>query len=330
MSGLGIHCAKQRGASSSPVSVRAMRGPLVEARVPETARRRRRRFRARAAAVLALITAVLVGAGVLDGGSRTAPSGANAHPPLPRARIGVRHTPRLSLRARLARSEARAVDRVLREMPYVSVAGHRRREIALTFDDGPGPYTLGIVRVLRRLHVPATFFQLGFSEHWFTDAERALLRDPAFVIGDHTEIHPRLDRLGKAAQRSQIDQQAAVLRAAGGPSPRMFRPPYGAFDATTLRLLRRRHMLMVLWTVDTQDYRRPGVRFIVRRALSGARPGAILLMHDAGGDRTQTIAALPLIIRKLRARHFRLVTVPRLLHDDPPPRDQPHPQYGAG
>jgi peptidoglycan/xylan/chitin deacetylase (PgdA/CDA1 family) len=212
----------------------------------------------------------------------------------------------------------------------VSVAGRRRREIALTFDDGPGPYTLRVVRVLRRMHVPATFFQLGFSEHWFTDAERALLRDPAFVIGDHTEIHPRLDRLDEAQQRAQIDEQAAVLRAAGGPSPRLFRPPYGVFDASTLALLGQRHMLMVLWTIDTQDYRRPGVLVIVHRALAGARPGAIVLMHDAGGDRTQTIAALPRIIRTLRARQYRLVTVPRLLHDDPPPREQPRPAAGAG
>jgi peptidoglycan/xylan/chitin deacetylase (PgdA/CDA1 family) len=237
---------------------------------------------------------------------------------------------RRALRARLAHLEARTVDRILREMPYVSVAAPRKREIALTFDDGPGPYTLRVVRVLRRMHAPATFFQLGFSEHWFSDAERALVRDPLFVLGDHTEIHPRLDRLVAGAQQAQIDQQAAVLRAAGAPYPRLFRPPYGAFNATTLSLLRQRHMLMVLWTVDSQDYQRPGARAIVQRALAGARPGAIVLMHDAGGDRTQTIAALPAIITRLRARHYRLVSVPRLLHDDPPRQRQPRPATGIG
>jgi peptidoglycan/xylan/chitin deacetylase (PgdA/CDA1 family) len=134
--------------------------------------------------------------GALDGGSTTRPSGARAHSPHATpgpARTATRHA-RPGLRARLARMEAITVDRVLREMPFVSVAGGRRREIALTFDDGPGLYTLRVVRVVRRMRVPATFFQVGFSEHWFTDAERALLRDPAFVIGDHTEIHPRLNR----------------------------------------------------------------------------------------------------------------------------------------
>jgi chitin deacetylase len=89
-------------------------------------------------------------------------------------------------------------------------------------------------------------------------------------------------------------------------------------------------MLMVLWTVDTDDYRQPGVSVIVHRALSGARPGAIILMHDAGGIRTQTERALPIIIRALRRRHFNLVTVPRLVLDDPPPRNQRIPKALAG
>ncbi len=79
---------------------------------------------------------------------------------------------------------------------------------------------------------------------------------------------------------------------------------------------------MVLWTVDTDDYLRPGVSAIVDTAVSGARPGAIILMHDAGGDRSQTVAALPKIIAALRRRGYRFVTVPRLLLDNPPPSNQ--------
>jgi len=94
------------------------------------------------------------------------------------------------------------------------------------------------------------------------------------------------------------------------------------WNAATLALLRRYRMLMVLWTVDTNDYRRPGVQAIVKAALSGARPGAIILLHDAGGNRSETAAALPRIIAGLRRRHYRLVTVPRLLLDNPAPRVQ--------
>ena len=95
-------------------------------------------------------------------------------------------------------------------------------------------------------------------------------------------------------------------------------------------MLRRNRMLMVLWSVDSQDYRQPGARAIVRRVLNGAHPGAIVLMHDAGGARSQTVAALPEIVRKLRHRGYRLVTVPQLLRDDPPPRGQPLPRYVGG
>jgi peptidoglycan/xylan/chitin deacetylase (PgdA/CDA1 family) len=81
-------------------------------------------------------------------------------------------------------------------------------------------------------------------------------------------------------------------------------------------------MLMVLWTVDTSDYRRPGTAAIVHSIVSRAKPGAIILMHDAGGNRAETVAALPKVIAQLRARGYRLVTVPRLLLDNPPPANQ--------
>jgi peptidoglycan/xylan/chitin deacetylase (PgdA/CDA1 family) len=97
-------------------------------------------------------------------------------------------------------------------------------------------------------------------------------------------------------------------------------------------------MLMVLWNVDTDDYLRPGASAIVQRALAGAKPGAIILMHDAvvcvwlqGGERSQTIAALPPVIHALRARGYKLVTIPQLVLDDPAPQGhQPTPNSLTG
>jgi peptidoglycan/xylan/chitin deacetylase (PgdA/CDA1 family) len=89
-------------------------------------------------------------------------------------------------------------------------------------------------------------------------------------------------------------------------------------------------MLMVLWTIDTDDYRLPGTDAIVRSALNGARPGAIILLHDAGGDRRETVDSLPRIISGLRARGYQLVTVPKLLLDNPAPADQQLPPGLAG
>ncbi len=214
-----------------------------------------------------------------------------------------------------------AIDRLLARQPFVSAGGSERREIALTFDDGPGPYTPQVLDQLQRLRVPATFFEIGFMFQWFHGSFSRELR-MGDVIGDHTETHPMMGELPAAAQRREIVEQTRWIALYGGPFPRLWRPPYGSYNATTLAILHEEHMLMVLWTVDTDDYLRPGVAAIVHNALAGARPGAIILMHDAGGDRTQTIAALPLIVHALRRRGYALVTVPQLILQDPPERVQ--------
>ena len=226
-----------------------------------------------------------------------------------------------SLAAREQAAENAAIDRTLAYTSWVRIAGAQHREIALTFDDGPGPYTPEILATLKREHVPATFFEVGMLERYFHGSTAAIVAD-GDVIGDHTEVHTPMSRLSVTGQRSQLLEQAAAVQRQGAGFPRLFRPPYGMWNAATLALLRRYRMLMVLWTVDTNDYRRPGVQAIVKAALSGARPGAIILFHDAGGNRSETAAALPRIIAGLRRRHYRLVTVPRLLLDNPAPRVQ--------
>jgi peptidoglycan/xylan/chitin deacetylase (PgdA/CDA1 family) len=222
------------------------------------------------------------------------------------------------------------VERSTVHVPYVAIAGKRKREVALTFDDGPGPYTAEAVRTLKRLQTPGTFFQVGGTEHYFSDAEELTRREPLVTVGVHTLDHKRMDRLSHSDQAAQIDQDTAILTAAGNPPPTLFRPPYGAYDRATLDLLSERNLTMVLWSVDSKDYERPGVDAIVNRVLSDVEPGAIVLMHDAGGDRSQTIEALPRIVLGLRQRHYTLVSIPRLLRDAPPPVVQPKPGIGVG
>ena len=282
--------------------------------------RRRRAVAALAAIGIALLAAVLTA--VLLGGSAT-PSHTVAEP-----RGGFFATVRelagdgaASLTVREARAENAAINRTLAYTPYVRIAGAQHREIALTFDDGPGPYTPQVLAILQREHVPATFFEVGIEERYFNASTTEIAAD-GDVIGDHTEIHPPMSTLSPAKQRAQLLEQASAIERFGAPFPRLFRPPYGLWNAATLSLLHRYRMLMVLWTVDTNDYLRPGVNAIVDRAVDGAKPGAIILLHDAGGDRSQTVAALPTIIAALRRRHYQLVTVPRLLLDNPAPRVQ--------
>ncbi len=212
---------------------------------------------------------------------------------------------------------------------YVHLAGRRRREVALTFDDGPGPYTRGILRVLTRLHARATFFVIGRWARAYPELVAAEVR-AGCEVGDHTETHPPLALLSAAAQAAEISHAGQAIHDAGAPYPVLFRPPYGSFDQTTLGILRQQRMLMVLWSADTKDYTRPGVRQIVYTAVSGAQPGAIILMHDGGGDRTETTAALPRIIMRLRERGFQLVTVAQLIAADPPPTNQPPPHSLSG
>jgi peptidoglycan/xylan/chitin deacetylase (PgdA/CDA1 family) len=222
-----------------------------------------------------------------------------------------------------------AVSVVRAYTPFVREGGAHAKEIALTFDDGPGPYTPRVLNVLERYHVRATFFTIGKMLRYFSASTVREIED-GDAIGDHTETHPLLAQLSAHGQREELFEQIARVELLGGKRPVLFRPPYGSFNAATMRELRAMHLLMVLWSTDTGDFRQPGVSVIVERALAGARPGAIILLHDAGGVRTQTIAALPAIIRGLHARGYRLVTVPQLLLDDPPAAGQPLPSSLSG
>jgi peptidoglycan/xylan/chitin deacetylase (PgdA/CDA1 family) len=240
----------------------------------------------------------------------------------------ARPTP-AELQALTHQAEEKAVNSVLAYTPAVRSGGSKGNEVALTFDDGPGPYTQQLVATLNKLHVHATFFAIGEEENYFSAGTTLELRS-GDVVGDHTETHPMLASLSAHDQREELVEQIARIELLGGPRPHLFRPPYGSFNATTFHLLHQLHQLMVLWSTDTGDYLLPGVPAIVQSALAGAHPGAIILMHDAGGDRSETIAALPAIIRGLRKRGLHPVTIPHLMLDDPPPHGQPLPTSLAG
>ena len=297
---------------------------------------RRRRARRRAA-WCALLLLFAVGAAavvvVVSGSSSHRPPGRTtiaSQTPVANLDRAVHHpAPRSGLF--VSASVVVPIERVLSYASYVRVGTARERDVALTFDDGPGPYTPKIVAVLRKTHAPATFFVIGEWARRYPQFVRAEAR-AGFEVGDHTETHPFMSLLPADSQRAQIVDAGDAIRQAGAPFPRLWRPPYDAFNAATLQILRALRMLVVLWTVDTSDYARPGAYRIWYTALSGARPGAIILMHDGGGNRTETVTALPRIIASLRRRGFRLVAISQLLADDPPPRNQPppHPLSGSG
>ncbi len=188
-------------------------------------------------------------------------------------------------------------------------------QVALTFDDGPNPpYTGQILDILARYQVPATFFCIGLqaSAH---PGDVARLAAAGHGLGNHTWSHPFLPDLSRAQLAEQLDRtDEAVARAAGaGGGPGLFRPPYGSRSADVLRWLGERGTPIVLWDVDPSDWARPGAAVIAGRVLLQTRPGTIILMHDGGGDRSQTVAALPLVIEGLLERGYHFTRAGHLL-----------------
>jgi hypothetical protein len=225
--------------------------------------------RRRRAAALAVVAGVALVVGIVVGVSTPGPSPrahGSALSPRALSRLAARAARRQVPKSLSARENA-AIDRTLATTPYVRTAGAQHRELALTFDDGPGPYTPQIRAVLRRSRTPATFFEVGEEDRYFgvSTGRIVAMDDP---IGDHTQTHAGMSHLSYRRQERELLQQTAATGAYGAAFPRMFRPPYGLWDDTTLRPLDHLHMLM-LWSVDTEDWQQPGTKAITKAALDG-------------------------------------------------------------
>ncbi|MGN9911909.1 bifunctional polysaccharide deacetylase/glycosyltransferase family 2 protein [Phytohabitans sp. LJ34] len=190
------------------------------------------------------------------------------------------------------------------------------KTIALTFDDGPDPWwTPRIQRVLDRYGVDATFFVVGSQVARHPDLVRRLVAN-GHELGVHTFTHPRLSTLAGWRRRAEYSQTQLAIARAAGVRTSLIRFPYSsqpdAIDDGEWELIReagRLGYLVVVNDRDSRDWARPGVDAIVRDATPPGDSGAIVLMHDAGGDRAQTVAALDRLIPRLLARGYRFTTV---------------------
>jgi peptidoglycan-N-acetylglucosamine deacetylase len=199
--------------------------------------------------------------------------------------------------------------------PFVGGITTSRRVIALTFDDGPWYQTPEFLSLLERYRVPATFFEVGEHIAQFGEGgavERRMLAD-GDMIGDHTWSHIVVAGAGPTAV-SQIERTAAAIRGAShGFTPCLFRAPDGSVSPALIAGARSLGFTTIQWDIDPRDWALPGVGEIESNVLANAHPGAIVIMHDGGGDRSETLAALPPIIDALRARGYTFVTVTQLL-----------------
>lgn len=183
------------------------------------------------------------------------------------------------------------------------------RCVALTFDDGPGPYTATLLDELAARGAPATFFLVGRNVAKYPEL---VAREAAQgnALGNHTWDHAWLTKLSADDVAAELDQTSAAIQAAAGLTPTLVRPPYGAYDDQALEVLAARGDAAICWSVDTEDWKNRDAGVTTQRALEAAAPGSIILMHDI---HPSTVEAVPGIIDGLRAAGYTLVTVPQLL-----------------
>ncbi|MFH8933470.1 polysaccharide deacetylase family protein [Streptomyces griseosporeus] len=262
-----------------------------------------------------LAGAVAVGAAGTAGVVALRTGGTPEVPAAPAAGAPARHLPEKPSAYRLqpltGYGPPRAAPRrpPVRHEPLLRISG-RGRTMVLTFDDGPDPrYTPGILDTLREYDVRAMFFVCGEMAS-YNKGLLARMADEGHVVGNHTWSHPLLTKLRRGQIRSEMERTSDVIEDAYGERPQWFRAPYGAWNRAAFQLGAELGMEPLAWTVDTLDWTTPGTGTIVDRVESGAAPGVVVLSHDAGGDRSQSVRALRRYLPQLLDSGYH-ITVPR-------------------
>ena len=182
------------------------------------------------------------------------------------------------------------------------------KTIALTFDDGPGPYTEKLLDILDKYDAKATFFLIGSKVSARANTLRRM-QSRGHQLGNHSWSHPELPKLSVDQIAGEIDRTNEAIRQATGVKPSILRPPYGAVNGVVLEQLRLRNMSSILWSVDTRDWADRNSQIVCSRAVAGARPGAVILMHDI---HQTSVNAVPCILSSLKQQGYSFVTIQRL------------------
>ena len=180
--------------------------------------------------------------------------------------------------------------------------------IALTFDDGPGPHTAHLLDILDQYGAKATFFLIGSKVSGQASVVRSI-QARGHQLGNHSWSHPELPKLSADQIAGEIDHTNEAIKQATGVKPSILRPPYGAVNGVVLEQLRARGMSSILWSVDTRDWADRNSQIVCSRAIAGAHPGAVILMHDI---HQTSVNAVPCILSSLKQQGYSFVTIQRL------------------
>lgn len=193
-----------------------------------------------------------------------------------------------------------------------------KKQIALTFDDGPDEYeTVQILDILKKHDAKATFFVVGQQAKIKSKAQ--LIRreiEEGHEVGNHTYFHTFGDQIkNKADYLKELEDTDRMIVEAGAPKPTLFRPPGGVYNDTVMECAQKRGYTIVLWSwhQDTEDWNRPGKQRIINKVIRNARNGDIVLFHDNVHGQSQTIYALERILPELKKQGYEFVTVSELL-----------------
>ena len=196
-------------------------------------------------------------------------------------------------------------------LPYgepMSTVEDGPKVVALTIDDGPSPvYTPQILRILRRYGVTASFSMIGRNAAAFPGVAREVAAAGHMIV-NHTWNHSNLGYMPAAGVQDEIAQATDAIHAATGQRPGMFRAPYGVWPPAVFRYCAQAGLTPLAWSVDPRDWSRPGVRSIVRTIVSDTRTGSVILEHDGGGNRSQTVAALKIWLPRLLDAGYQFTT----------------------
>lgn len=184
---------------------------------------------------------------------------------------------------------------------------------AISFDDGPSPYTPQILSILKKYGIRATFFVLGSNAKANPDLIRQIQTD-GHVIGNHSWNHPELIRLSYEELQQELNSTNDLLEELTGQRPSLFRPPYGSTNPAVRSAIQASGMISVLWNVDPTDWALKQSTPVYARVQSGLLEKSLILLHDGGGPREKTVESLPIIIENLQAEGYEFITVPEYLN----------------